>query len=131
MGKREVVYERLMQAHGVVNCYCCGLPVSRRAATLEHIIPRSKGGARGFRNLAISHASCNVRKGSHVTPRDMELGAVRKPREPRRKLQAAASRRTIPIPLPSLDVPERVDLFLRGDWDVLRHVQQQDAIRKG
>jgi 5-methylcytosine-specific restriction endonuclease McrA len=58
------VYEREMQAFGGwVPCWCCGRHVNKREATLEHIMPRALGGGSENKNLAISHASCNSRRG--------------------------------------------------------------------
>ncbi len=34
--------------------------------TLDHVIPRSLGGANAIGNLLVAHAICNVRKGSSI-----------------------------------------------------------------
>jgi len=49
-------------------CRLCGLAVDRRAddplwrATIDHIIPKSKGGKDALENLQLAHAECNYLK---------------------------------------------------------------------
>lgn len=64
--RREVVYDREWQRWGCVLCFVCRKHVSRRDATLEHIVPRSRGGGDGFGNLAISHGPCNWARGNKL-----------------------------------------------------------------
>lgn len=40
-------------------CWFCGVRVNKKHMTLEHIIPRSKGGGNDLANLAIVHKACN------------------------------------------------------------------------
>lgn len=49
---------------GHVPCYVCGFHVREREATIEHVIPKSKGGTKDKENLSISHFRCNGLKGS-------------------------------------------------------------------
>ena len=57
---RDKIYKTVArQLHGVVPCWVCGEHVTREAATLEHILPLSKGGNSHAENLAISHEVCN------------------------------------------------------------------------
>jgi hypothetical protein len=49
------------------NCYVCGELIENfTLATLEHIIPRSKGGSNQQDNLALSHKVCNEIKSNHI-----------------------------------------------------------------
>jgi 5-methylcytosine-specific restriction endonuclease McrA len=64
INQRASVYQRLWELHGFVPCYVCGQHVKRADATLEHILPRSRGGSDAGRNLSISHAKCNHARGS-------------------------------------------------------------------
>lgn len=74
--KRRAAYARgddidalaLFEAHGWV-CCICNKPINRRlrcpnwyAATIEHIIPISKGGTHTWDNTAPAHLICNLRK---------------------------------------------------------------------
>lgn len=40
-------------------CLLCGLPLLRRQATVEHVVPLARGGTDAAGNLAASHAACN------------------------------------------------------------------------
>lgn len=63
--RRRSVYRMLAkQNDGEVPCFVCGRPVSFNEATLEHVVPLSKGGTDDFENLSISHAHCNHRRGA-------------------------------------------------------------------
>ena len=64
----NVVYER----DGWI-CQLCLHPVSKIAdkrivdvASLDHIIPLSKGGEHSYKNTQLAHLSCNVRKGNRT-----------------------------------------------------------------
>ena len=53
-------------------CRLCGLPVERKhdnpklRATIDHIIPRSKGGGNNLENLQVAHAGCNYEKADNL-----------------------------------------------------------------
>ena len=53
-------------------CYVCKEPLSIKDhegpdyATIEHVIPLSKGGKDDLSNLAVSHQKCNTQKGNKV-----------------------------------------------------------------
>ena len=48
-------------------CFVCKEDiVTAEEATLEHIIPKSRGGTNASSNLALSHRSCNQDKGSDI-----------------------------------------------------------------
>ncbi len=47
------------------NCWYCGRPLTKQGTyrpTLDHIIPRSRGGSDGIKNLALACAGCNAIK---------------------------------------------------------------------
>lgn len=60
---REKIYFEEGQRRGFVPCFVCGREVLRADATLEHIIPLSKGGTDERFNLTISHEDCNKQRG--------------------------------------------------------------------
>lgn len=75
--KRRAVYAKgdpidpkiLFELHNWM-CWVCKEPINRRlrlpnyyAATVEHIVPLSKGGEHVWSNVAVSHAICNFNKG--------------------------------------------------------------------
>lgn len=62
--RRNQVFNLLLERHGFVPCFVCGMRVERDEATIEHIIPLSRGGRRGLKNLSISHGICNWRRGA-------------------------------------------------------------------
>jgi 5-methylcytosine-specific restriction endonuclease McrA len=43
-------------------CAICSLPLAISEATLDHIIPRSKGGPNTYANLRATHELCNRRR---------------------------------------------------------------------
>ena len=53
------------------HCAICGQPVDMSlrypdplSPTVEHLVPRSKGGTDDLSNLRVAHHTCNVRKGN-------------------------------------------------------------------
>lgn len=63
--RRETIYKMTAKKHaGKVPCFVCHDHVEKSDATLEHIVPRSRGGNDEMKNLAISHARCNNDRGS-------------------------------------------------------------------
>lgn len=74
--ERYRLWIRLMQRNtGSVPCFVCGEHVRKREATLEHIIPLSKGGADAPHNYAISHAACNALKADRILAHRVKGGA--------------------------------------------------------
>lgn len=72
------VFETLWQAQSGV-CALCGQPMFRnrfeaahariwakQRATVDHILPRSKGGTDQQENLQLAHARCNKIKGNQI-----------------------------------------------------------------
>ena len=60
-------------------CQYCGKHT--RDLTLDHVIPRSKGGGDTWENLVSACSECNHRKGDR-TPDQARMHLIRKPREP-------------------------------------------------
>lgn len=59
--------ERIFKRDGGV-CWLCGMPIEHRHEfTLDHVIPKSKGGDNSYENLKVAHAYCNSVRGSKDT----------------------------------------------------------------
>ena len=59
-------------------CQYCG---ARTSLTVDHVIPRSKGGGSGWDNIVASCAPCNRRKGDRL-PHQINMHPRIKPRTP-------------------------------------------------
>ena len=60
---RRKITRRAVFARDGWTCQYCG---SRSNLTVDHVIPRSKGGASSWENIVASCAPCNRRKGDHL-----------------------------------------------------------------
>ncbi len=61
-------------------CQYCGR--ESRNLTLDHVIPRFRGGAHSWENVATACIPCNHRKAGR-TPREANMGLLHQPRAPR------------------------------------------------
>ena len=73
-------------------CQYCG---SRSNLTVDHVIPRSKGGESSWENIVASCAPCNRRKGDR-TPRQAGMHPRRAPRTPRAEIFIRVASPSIP-----------------------------------
>jgi 5-methylcytosine-specific restriction endonuclease McrA len=64
-------------------CQYCGKRLAARQLTIDHVIPRSRGGTESWSNLVTACMPCNTRKGGR-SPRSAGMQLIRKPVEPRR-----------------------------------------------
>ncbi|BAM00906.1 MULTISPECIES: HNH endonuclease [Caldilinea] len=62
-------------------CQYCGEKPGQAALTVDHVIPRSRGGEHGWTNLATACKRCNQRKGNQ-TPEEAGMQLIRRPFEP-------------------------------------------------
>lgn len=60
-------------------CQFCGCPFPASELTLDHVVPRSRGGRSSWDNLVACCYQCNNRKGDR-TPEEAGLELVRRPR---------------------------------------------------
>ena len=58
---RAVVFER---DRGI--CHLCGKRVDPKDWHLDHIVPLSQGGEHRYKNVAVSHPTCNMRKHNKI-----------------------------------------------------------------
>lgn len=61
---RQRLKLRLMDGRITIPCCFCGWEMSYRNATLEHVIPQSKGGQTELANLNLSCLACNLDRGT-------------------------------------------------------------------
>lgn len=73
--KQRQRIEQLRRAYGDL-CWRCGHPMtfgnplSRKRATIEHLLPRSQGGTSEWANIRLCHVGCNRHLG--VNPPDQK-----------------------------------------------------------
>lgn len=48
-------------------CHLCHMPI-RGTVSIDHVIPRSKGGTDDLANCRPAHLKCNVRRGTKPVP---------------------------------------------------------------
>jgi hypothetical protein len=63
-------------------CQYCGARPSPRDLNLDHVLPRSRGGADTWENLVVSCRSCNLKKGRR-TPDEAGMRLLCQPQRPR------------------------------------------------
>ena len=77
-GEMRKVSRRAVLARDSHRCQYCG---SRSHLTIDHIIPRSRGGTSSWDNIVTSCAPCNMRKGDRL-PREANMILRASPRPP-------------------------------------------------
>jgi 5-methylcytosine-specific restriction endonuclease McrA len=75
---RRKITRRAVFARDDWTCQYCG---SRSNLTVDHVVPRSKGGASSWENIVASCAPCNRRKGNALA-RQVGMRLLRQPRSP-------------------------------------------------
>ena len=82
--RQEVKFNRRnLFARDGNTCQYCGKRLSTSALSLDHVIPRSRGGPTTWANVVCACVRCNVRKGGR-TPDEANLRLIRRPTKPRR-----------------------------------------------
>ena len=64
-------------------CQYCGKRFSTSELSLDHVVPRSRGGVSSWTNIVCCCVKCNVRKGGR-TPDEARMKLVRLPAKPKR-----------------------------------------------
>ncbi|MFH1378546.1 MAG: HNH endonuclease [Planctomycetota bacterium] len=59
-------------------CQYCGRKVSSSELTLDHVVPRSRGGRASWDNIVVACMTCNVKK-SNRTPAEANMRLIRLP----------------------------------------------------
>ena len=62
-------------------CQYCGEQYKYRQLSLDHVVPKSRGGDRGWLNLVTSCQDCNQKKGDK-TPSEASMKLIREPHVP-------------------------------------------------
>jgi len=89
--KRKITRRAVFARDGWA-CQYCG---SRSSLTVDHVVPRSKGGSSTWDNIVASCAPCNRRKGDSL-PRQVGMHLVRQPRTPGPQVFIHVAAPTIP-----------------------------------
>jgi 5-methylcytosine-specific restriction endonuclease McrA len=66
-------------------CQYCGHPVTHHSASIDHMMPTSRGGRHEWKNAVLACKPCNTRKGDK-TPKEAGLQLRRVPFTPRREM---------------------------------------------
>lgn len=74
---------RNLFARDVNMCQYCGQKFPTTDLSLDHVIPRSRGGEASWENIVCACIACNVRKGGR-TPKEAGMSLIRKPAKPKR-----------------------------------------------
>ncbi len=62
-------------------CQYCGKKLAKSELTIDHVVPRSRGGRDTWDNLVLACVKCNVRKGDR-TPTEARMPLIRRPGKP-------------------------------------------------
>jgi 5-methylcytosine-specific restriction endonuclease McrA len=89
---RRKITRRAVFARDDWTCQYCG---ARSNLTVDHVIPRSKGGPSSWDNIVASCAPCNRRKGDR-TPAQANMHPHQAPRTPHAEIFIRVSSPTIP-----------------------------------
>jgi 5-methylcytosine-specific restriction endonuclease McrA len=64
-------------------CQYCGRHFPMSELSLDHVVPRSRGGLASWENIVCACVACNVRKGGR-TPQEARMQLIRQPAKPKR-----------------------------------------------
>lgn len=73
---------RTVLARDMYTCQYCGLQPGRTELTIDHILPRSRGGGTSWENVVTACGPCNRRKGNR-TPDEANMKLMSVPGRPR------------------------------------------------
>ena len=90
---RRKITRRAVFARDNWTCQYCG---SRTQLTVDHVVPRSKGGGSTWDNIVASCAPCNRRKGDALPPARRGCASLSQPRTPNPDVFIQVASPTIP-----------------------------------
>ena len=73
---------RTVLARDLYTCQYCGGQPGRADLTVDHVLPRSRGGVTSWENVVAACGACNRRKGNR-TPEEAEMRLLSAPARPR------------------------------------------------
>jgi 5-methylcytosine-specific restriction endonuclease McrA len=76
------VTRRTVLSRDNYTCQYCGSTPPRKDLTVDHVLPRSRGGKTTWENVATACERCNGRKGNR-TPTEASMKLLNKPKRPR------------------------------------------------
>jgi len=91
---RRKITRKAVLARDSWTCQYCG--ESKPRLTVDHVIPRSRGGKSVWDNIVASCASCNRRKGNRL-PREIRMHPLRHPKAPGPTVFIRIAAPTIPV----------------------------------
>jgi 5-methylcytosine-specific restriction endonuclease McrA len=65
--KRKSKREQLVKEYGS-RCWWCGVELSKKQLTLDHLKPKSLGGSHSLENLRLACRKCNASRGNSLYP---------------------------------------------------------------
>lgn len=77
-------------------CQYCGDDVPKGQATVDHVVPKSRGGPSTWLNLVCACMRCNNMRKRNRTPEEAGMRLLRAPYEPKDILPATVRRHTLP-----------------------------------
>jgi len=81
--KRQIKFgRRMVYLRDGGRCQYCRQPVTPSSFTLDHIVPRSKGGTTSWENVTTACLNCNQKKADR-TPRQANMKLLHPPTKPR------------------------------------------------
>jgi 5-methylcytosine-specific restriction endonuclease McrA len=73
---------RTVLARDLYTCQYCGAQPSCHELTVDHVVPRSRGGATTWENVVAACAPCNHKKGNRI-PEEARMALLAQPARPR------------------------------------------------
>ncbi|WP_437228739.1 HNH endonuclease [Planctomicrobium sp. SH661] len=61
---KKLLVSASMARYGVPRCTYCGRAIAKKAATLDHVMPKSRGGGSVLKNAVLACGWCNAGKGN-------------------------------------------------------------------
>lgn len=110
LGERSVVFSRRnLFKRDRYTCQYCGTQPGPESLTIEHVLPKSKGGVSSWTNCALACLECNTKKANR-TPEQAGMKLRRIPKKPSWRALAQISPR---------DRRESWDMFIsRAYWEI-------------
>ncbi len=82
VGDKTVTFSRLnLYRRDRYTCQYCGGRPGSKELTIDHVLPRSRGGALSWENCVLACVACNKKKGSH-TPEEARMTLLASPVRP-------------------------------------------------